>query len=132
MKKKDRRITLFLQFFFLLAGIYIIALQGVAMYNEFLSNSIFEVYNARVPAFSIFARFFAGLASLIACWTLWARISWSAGWCMFTLGLLLYHNIYALGATIHSRPAEAIPMIIIILVVMQSFPFLMKQTRRYR
>lgn len=131
MKKKDRRVTLFLQIFFLVTGIYIIGLQGFVMYDQALAGSIFEVQNARVPAFAVFARFFAGLASLIACWTLWARASWSAGWCMFTLGLLLYHNIYALGTTIHNRPAEAIPMIVIILVVMQSFPYLIRNTRRY-
>ena len=132
MYRKDRRIKLFLEFFFLIAGIYIIANLLWKFYTGAIPPSIFDIYNTRVPAFSIFAQCFAGLASFIACWALWARAAWSAGWCMFTLGLLLYHNIYALGAIIHNRPAAAIPMVIIILVVLQSFPFLIRNTRRYR
>ena len=132
MNKKDRRIRLFLQAFFLVSGLYIIVNQMWQLYVGPLPPSIFDVYNARIPAFKIFAQSFAGLAGIIASWTLFARASWSAGWCMFTLGLLLYHNVYALGATIHSSPAAAIPMVIIILVALQSFPFLIRLTRRYR
>lgn len=132
MNNRDRRITLFLIAFFLLTGIYLIAAQGWRLYTGAIPGNLFEFSGGSFPIFDVSIQFFTGLASFIAGWTLWARAPWSAGWCMFTLGLLIYHNVHALGAAIHSRPASAIPMVIILLVVMQSFPFFLKNTRRYR
>lgn len=132
MNKKDRRITIFLEFFFVLTGLYLVIMQAWELYTGVVPGNLFEFSDGSIPAFDVFAQFFTGLASFIAYWTLWARATWSAGWCMFTLGLLIYHNVHALGPAIHNRPASAIPMIIILLVVMQSFPFLIRNTRRYR
>lgn len=131
MNNRDRRITLFLIFFFLLTGIYLIAEQGWRMYAGLIPAQLFKFSGGSIPIFDVAIQFFTGVASFIACWTLWARATWSAGWCMFTLGLLIYHNVQALGPAIHNRPAAAIPMVIILLVVMQSFPFFLRNTRRF-
>lgn len=131
MNNRDRRITIFLIFFFLLTGIYLIVEQGWRLGNGSVPVSLFEFSGGTIPIFDVSIQFFAGIASFIASWTLWSRASWGAGWCMFTVGLLIYHNVQALGPAIHNRPASAIPMVIILLVVMQSFPFFLRNTRRY-
>lgn len=131
MNNRDRRIKLVLIFFFLLTGIYLIAEQGWRIYTGAIPARLFEYNAGTIPIFSVSIQFLTGIASFIAGWTMWARATWSAGWCMFTLGLLIYHNVQALGPAIHNRPASAIPMVIILLVVMQSFPFFLRGTRRF-
>ncbi|MDZ7716350.1 MAG: hypothetical protein U5J95_09080 [Balneolaceae bacterium] len=84
-----------------------------------------------IPVFGLVAHLFAGLPCIIASWALWARVPWSAGWGMFTMGLILYGNLSSMGEAIFDNPARAIPMVIIVLVVMQSFPFMIKDIQRY-
>lgn len=131
MKKKDRRIRLFLEIFFLAVGIYIIGIKAWGFYAEVVPGRLFEFYEGSIPVFGLVAHVFAGLSCFIASWSLWARVPWSAGWGMFTMGLILYGNISSMGTAIFEHPARAIPMVIIVLVVMQSFPFMMKDTQRY-
>lgn len=130
MNKKDRRIRLFLELFFLAAGIYIIGFKVWNLYIGITPDNFFQFQDETIPVFDLLAKFIAGLASIIASWSLWVRSPWSAGWCMFTLGLLLYGNLLSMGHAIYQHPARAIPMVIIVLVVLQSFPFLIRQTQR--
>lgn len=131
MNKKNRRIRLFLQIFFLITGMYILGMKAWEISTGEVPGNFFSFHNGTVPVFNLLAHLFAGLASFIASWSLWSRVTWGPGWCMFTLGLLLYGNIDSMGPAIYNQPAQAIPMIIIVLVVMQSFPFLIKSTQRY-
>lgn len=131
MNKKDRRITLFLELFFLGTGIYILGVKVWDIYAGITPSNLFGLQNETVPIFDLLPQLLAGLASLVSSWALWVRASWAPGWGVFTLGLLLYGNIISLGPAIYEHPAQAIPMIIIVLVVMQSFPFLIRQTQRY-
>lgn len=131
MKKKDRRIRLFLEIFFLSAAIYIIGIKVWGLYSGVIPGQLFDFYEGTIPVFDLVAHLFTGVASLVASWALWARTPWSAGWGIFTMGMLLYGNITSMGVAIFEHPARAIPMVIIVLVVMQSFPFMMKNTQRY-
>ncbi len=121
----------FLKLFFLLAGVYLLGFKSWNLYTGEVLSSLFELQNETVPVFDLLPRFFAGIAALVSSWALWARVSWGPGWAMFTLGLLLYGNIISLGPAIYQHPARAIPMIVIVLVVLQSFPFLIRRTHRF-
>lgn len=131
MKRKDRRVRLFLELFFIMAGFYVLLGQGLEIFNSAYPGNLFEAYQGTIPVFNVAVYLFAGLSCFISAWALWSRISWAAGWSMFTFGMLLYGNIQSIGTTIIQAPAQTIPMILIILVVMQSFPFLIRETRRY-
>jgi len=120
-----------LEIFFLAAALYIFGIQLRDIYPGMETTYFFDAQKGSVPAFSVTAHLFTGLASLIASWALWLRTSWSAGWSMFTMGLLLYSNLNSLGTIVYEHPARAVPVIIMILVVLQSFPFMLKNTQRY-
>lgn len=131
MTNKDRRIQLFLQIFYLLVGIYTIINNFGAMYSDRFPEDIFDFYNGNIPVFSIAAGFLTGLAALLSSFTLWTRVSWAFGFCLFTSGLLLCYNLLEMGNAIFRNPYEAVPMVVILVIVLQSFPFLLKQTDRY-
>lgn len=131
MKRKDRRIRFFLGLFFLASGIYIFAFKAWGLYTGIAPGNFFDFQGETIPVFNLLAQLFTGLACLIASWALWARADWGAGWGLFTSGLLLYGNIISLGPAIYQHPARAIPMVVIVLVVMQSFSYLIKNTKRY-
>lgn len=131
MKRKDRRARLFLELFFLATGLYVLLIKGWAVFVTAYPATMFEMQQGTIPVFPLAAHLFTGLACFISSWSLWNRASWGAGWCMFTFGLLLYSNLLAIGSNITNAPAQTIPMIVIVLIVMQSFPFLVKETGRY-
>ncbi len=131
MNKKDRRIRLFLEFFFLLAAAYTLVFKAWGLYLTVMAGELFDFQGGTIPVFDLLTQIFSGLAALIASWALWLRASWAAGWGLFTMGLLLYGNVESMGPAIYSHPAKAIPMVVIVLVVMQSFPFLIRNTHRH-
>lgn len=130
MTNKDRRIQLILQFFYLLVGIYTIINNFGALSTRYPDN-IFDFHNGTIPVFSFATGLIIGVASLISSFTLWTRVKWAYGFSIFTSGLLLSYNLLEMGGAIARNPYETIPMIIILVVVLQSFPFLLKQTDRY-
>lgn len=131
MKRKERRVRLLLELFFIAAGLYVILIKAWGFFEGFDPNALFESRQGSIPVFNLAAHLFTGLACFIASWALWSRASWGAGWCMFTFGMLLYGNLHSIGLVISETPAQTIPMILIVLVVMQSFPFLIRETGRY-
>jgi len=131
MKRKDRRARLFLELFFLATGLYVLLIKGWTVFESAYPGTMFEMQQGMIPVFPLAAYLFTGLACFISSWALWTRAPWGAGWSMFTFGLLLYDNLQSIGANITNDPAQTIPMIIIVLIVMQSFPFLIKETSRY-
>ncbi|MEX2362636.1 MAG: hypothetical protein WD597_03390, partial [Balneolaceae bacterium] len=128
---KDRRIQLFLQIFYLLVGIYTIINSFGAMYSNRYPGDIFEVHNNNIPAFSLATGFITGFTALISSFTLWTRVNWAFGFATFTSGLLFSYNLTEIGGAIYRNPYESVPMVIILVVVLQSFPFLLKQTDRH-
>lgn len=131
MKKKDRRVRLFLELFFLAAGLYVLLFKAWDVFTSAYPGNMFESQNGIIPVFMLAAHVFTGLACFISGWALWSRVTWDAGWSIFTFGLLLYGNLHSIGANISDSPAKTIPMIIIVLIVLQSFPFLMRESGRY-
>lgn len=131
MKRKDRRVRLFLEFFFLAAGLYVILVKGWGTFLNYYPGNLFVMQQGSIPVFPLISHLFTGLSCLVSAAVLWSRASWGAGWCLFTFGLLLYGNLQSIGSHITEAPAQTIPMIVIVLVVMQSFPYLIKETGRF-
>ncbi|MEX0720124.1 MAG: hypothetical protein WD059_05615 [Balneolaceae bacterium] len=131
MTNKDRRIQLFLQIFYLLVGIYTIINTFGALYSSRYPDDIFDFYNSDIPVFSLAAGFITGFAALLSSFTLWTKVNWAFGFAIFTSGLLLCYNLLEMGNAIFRNPYEAVPMVIILVIVLQSFPFLLKQTDRH-
>ncbi len=131
MKRKDRQIQLFLQIFLVLTGAYLIGINLWNLNSDLWSEGIFEFYNGEVPVFKITAGFIAGFLSLIASWALWIRAHWAYGFTLIVSGLLFGFNLIGLGEAIHINPYHAIPMVFILIVILQSVPFLLRRTTRY-
>ncbi|MBO6523106.1 MAG: hypothetical protein JJ971_04710 [Balneolaceae bacterium] len=131
MKRKDRQIQLFLQIFLLLSGIYLIGLNLWNLNSGMWNEGIFEFYNGEVPVFKLTAGFITGFLSLISFWALWIRAHWGHGFTLFVSGLLFAYNLIGLGEAIFVNPYHAIPMVFILIITLQSFPFLIRRTTRY-
>lgn len=131
MNRKDRQIQLFLQVFFALTGIYIIGVTIWRLTLGIWDLGVFEFYNGELPIFKVSAGFITGITSLIASSLLWMRVSLAHGFAIFCSGLLFSYNLIELGEIIYSNPYHAIPMVFILIVVLQSFPFLIRRTNRH-
>lgn len=130
MNKRDRQIQLFLQIFLIGTGIYLISLNIWKLNSGTWEEGIFEFYNKEVPVFKLGAGLITGILSLIASWALWIRASWAYGFTLLGAGFIFSYNLISLGETIYETPYHAIPMVIIVIVMLQSFPFLMRRTSR--
>ncbi|MEQ9264507.1 MAG: hypothetical protein RLN81_04760 [Balneolaceae bacterium] len=131
MNTKDRQIQLFLQIFLALTGIYIITVNVWRLNLEIWDQGIFEFYNGEIPVFKVSAGFITGTTSLIASALLWMRVSLAHAFAILCSGLLFSYNLVELGEVISSNPYHAIPMVFILIVVLQSFPFLIRRTSRH-
>ncbi|MEQ9309038.1 MAG: hypothetical protein RLN90_06250 [Balneolaceae bacterium] len=130
MNKRDRQIQIFLQFFLIFTGFYLIGLNIWKVNSEIWSNGIFEFYNQEVPVFKLAAGLITGVLSLIASWALWIRANWAYSFALLGAGFIFSYNLISLGETIYETPYHAIPMVIILIVMLQSFPFFMRKTSR--
>lgn len=131
MTSKDRKIQLLLQIFLFLTGAYVIGLNVWKLSSGHWDQGIFEFYNQEIPVFKVAAGVITGFISLISAWVLWMRVSWSYGFAMLAAGLLFGYNLLTLGEVIYSNPYHAIPMVLILVVMLQSIPFLIRRTSRY-
>lgn len=131
MNKKDRQIQFFLQLFLLITGVYLITFNSWKLGSGTWENGIFEFYNEEIPVFKLTASFITGTMTLIASWVLWVRASWAYGFTLLVAGLLFSLNLIELGEIIYSDPYQAIPMVIILIVMLQSTPFLIRRAQRH-
>jgi uncharacterized membrane protein (DUF2068 family) len=130
MTVKDRRIHLFLQLFFLLIGLYqFIRLIGSLQSGQF-SGNLFEFQSNNLPALSIATSLVVGFTSLVSSFSLWTRAAWTYGFSLFTSGVLFSYHLMNLGTAILDNSYEIIPIIIVLIVVLQSFPFLLRRSYR--
>lgn len=130
MNIKDRRIHLFLQIFFLLVGLYqLVRLIGSLQSGQF-SGNLFEFQAGNLPALSIAASLVVGFTSLISSFSMWTRAAWTYGFTLFTSGILLSYHLINLGPAILDNSYEIIPIVIVLIVVLQSFPFLLRRSYR--
>ncbi len=130
MNKRDRQIQLFLQLFLAFTGVYLVGLNIWKLNSGIWESGIFEFYNQEIPVFKLGAGLITGMVSLIASWALWLRASWAHSFALLSAGFIFSYNLISLGETIYATPYHAIPMVIIVIVMLQSFPFLMRRTSR--
>lgn len=130
MTVKDRRVHLFLQLFFLLIGAYqIVKLIGVVQLNNYTAG-LFEFQNNELPFLTLSAALITGITSLVSSFTLWTRTAWAYGFTLFTSGVVFIHHLMSLGKAIHQNSYEIIPIVIVLIVILQSFPFLLRRSYR--
>lgn len=130
MTLKHRRIHFFLQLFFLVTGLY----EGfhaaqLSLQPEFVNN-LFVLQDAQLPVIILSIHVLAMLLCFISCIALWSRAVWSYGVSLFTSGILFALNLFSLSAAIKENSFHIIPIIFILLVLMQSFSFLLRRSYR--
>lgn len=130
MNKRDRQIQFFLQLFLLLTGLYFIGYNFWKLSFGFWEHGLFEFSQERLPVFSLSAGILSGLMSITGAIALWIRTGWAYGFCLFTSGMLFSYTLLELADVVFFSPAHAIPMVLILFVVMQTFPFLIRKTHR--
>lgn len=130
MTVKDRRIHLLLQIFFLFVGLYqIIQLINSLQSGQF-SENLFEFQNNDLPALSMGASVIVIITSLVSSFSLWTRTAWAYGFSLFTSGILFSYSLINLGPAIRQNSYEIIPIILVLIVILQSFPFLLRRSYR--
>ena len=130
MTLKDRRIHFFLQLFFLFTGLYqFVQLAGAFQSGPF-SENLFEFHQNNLPALNLAAGVIVATASLVSSFSLWSRASWAYGCTLFTTGLLFSYLLIKLSAAIYQNSYEIIPIVLILIVLLQSFPYLLRRSYR--
>ncbi|MDZ7806209.1 MAG: hypothetical protein U5K71_03740 [Gracilimonas sp.] len=130
MTLKHRRIHLFLQIFFLLTGLYE-GLHSIQLIMQpDLANNLFIPQNAQLPIITLAIHLLAMILSIFSGIALWSRAVWAYGVSLFTSGILFALNLFNLSAAIEENSFHIIPIIFILLVLMQSFPFLLRRAYR--
>ncbi|MCH2450165.1 MAG: hypothetical protein MK198_08460 [Gracilimonas sp.] len=130
MNVKDRRVHLFLQIFFSLVGVYqIVKLIGAMQVNNYTAG-LFEFQNSELPFLVLSASLITGIASLISSFALLTRTAWAYGFSLFTSGVLFIYHLMSLGKAINQNSYEIIPIVIVLIVILQSFPFLLRRSYR--
>lgn len=129
MNKKDRNITIFLFIFLIVVGLYmsigsVIALTGTD------SELLFEFANQDMPIFTYIAQLGVGLVAVFAGIAMWLRLTWAPTLALFSSGLLIAHTLNNMGKAIYDNPIQAIIMVVILIIMFQSFPFLMRSSSR--
>lgn len=130
MNKKDRQLHVFLQLFLLITGGYLVGYNIWKLSVGVWPEGIFEFHNRALPVFELSAGLITALMSLIAAILLWMRANWSYAFCLITSGLLVSYTLTELGGVIYTNPYHAIPMVLVLFVVMQTLPFLMRRSTR--
>jgi len=130
MNKKDQRIQIFLQLFLLFAGGYIAGFNIWKLASGYWSLGIFEFHLQELPVFRLIAGLIVGFTGIFASLFLWMRTSWAYSFCLLIVGLLFTYSLFELGSVVFGMPYHAIPMALILFVVMQMIPFLIRRTHR--
>lgn len=130
MNVKDRRILLFLQFFYLIIGLYELVQTGSRLLGDNGIQDLFEFQQQTLPFISVTTALVAGSVSLISFFSIWLRASWMYGFSLFTSGILLAYYLQELNEAIYQNSYEIIPIVLVVIVVLQSFPFLLRRSYR--
>jgi uncharacterized membrane protein len=130
MTLKHRRIHLLLQLFFLLTGLYEGLHAAELIMQPDLVNNLFIAQNTRLPIITLVIHIMAMLLSIFSGIALWSRAIWAYGVSLFASGLLFTVNLFSLSAAIQENSFHIIPVVLILLVLMQSFPFLLRRSYR--
>ncbi len=129
MNKKDRNITNFLFFFLVTVGLYM-SVSAIIILITTESDQLFEFVNEDIPVFKHIAQLVVGLVSLLSGFAMWMRTSWASSLALFNSGLLIAFNLNNMGQAIYANPTRAIIMAVILIIMFQSFSFLMRSSTR--
>ncbi|HCT55111.1 MAG TPA: hypothetical protein DF712_21905 [Balneola sp.] len=129
MNRKDRNIHFFLFLFFIAVGLYMSVSAGWELISTD-QEELFDFENKDIPIFMYISQLLIGLVSLFSGFVMWMRIHWAFSFSLFTSGLLIAYNLNNMGRAIYENPTEAIIMVAILVIVMQSLPFLIRQNQR--
>jgi len=130
MNVKDRRIHIFLQLFFLFIGLHqIIRLVGFLQSNA-STTQLFEIQQNQLPFLILSAIVLSAITSLISAFALWTRTAWAYGFTLFSSGLLFMYHLLSLGNAIQLNSFEIIPIVIVLIILLQSFPYLLRRSYR--
>ena len=130
MNNQDQRIHFFLQLFLLVTGCYIAAFNIWKVTTGFWGSGIFEFHLQELPVFRLIAGLIVGFTGILAALFLWMRATWSFSFSLLVMGLLFTYTLFELGTVVFTMPYHAIPLSLILFVVMQTIPFLMRRTQR--
>lgn len=130
MNKQDQRVQFFLQLFLLATGCYIAGFNIWKITSNFWGSGIFEFHLEELPVFSLVAGLIVGFTGIFSALFLWMRATWAYSFSLLVTGLLFIYTLFELGTVVFSMPYHAIPLSIILFVVMQTIPFLMRRTQR--
>ncbi len=130
MNKKDRNITNFLVFFLVTVGLYM-SIGAIITLVKTESGQLFEFVNEDIPVFKHITQLVIGIISILSGFAMWMRVSWASSMAIFNSGLLIAFNLNNLGQAIYANPAHAIIMALILIIIFQSFSFLMRSANRY-
>lgn len=130
MNVKDRRVHLFLQIFFLLVGIFqMVRITGGIQVNN-PTAGLFEFHNNELPFIVLSASLISGFTAIISSFALWTRTAWCYGFTLFTSGVVFMYHLMSLGKAIHQNSYEIIPIVIVLIIILQSFPYLLRRSYR--
>ncbi len=129
MTKKDRSINNFLSIVFVVVGLYMSVGSLQTLFSTDI-DTLFRFSDQDIPAFHYLVKLGGGLISLMTGLAMWLRVSWSPGFAMFASGLLVSHHLGNLGRLIYANPVEAVATSIILIILLQSFPYLIRRTFR--
>tara|TARA_R110002124_G_C8970812_1_gene515064 strand:+ start:5197 stop:5523 length:327 start_codon:yes stop_codon:yes gene_type:complete len=93
-------------------------------------QELFNFDDKDIPIFTYISQLLIGLVSIFSGLVMWMRVHWAFSFSLFTSGLLIAYNLNNLGRAMYDNPTEAIIMAIILIVVLQSLPFSIRQNQR--
>ena len=129
MNRKDRNIHLFLFLFLIATGLYMSFSAGWDLISAD-QEDLFNFDNQDIPIFTYITQLVIGLISVFSGFVMWMRVHWAFSFSIFTSGLLIAYNLNNLGRAMYENPTEAIIMSVILIVVLQSLPFSIRQNQR--
>ncbi len=129
MNRKDRNIHHFLLAFLIVVGGYMAVSSGLdlAAANQ---KDLFSIDNQDIPVFMYISQLLIGFVSLFSGFMLWLRTPRAFSFSLFNAGLLMAFHLNNLGRAIYENPTEAIFMAVILIITLQSLPFLIRQNQR--
>lgn len=114
----------------LLAGGYFLGFNIWKLISGFWENGLFEFQLQEMPIFVVSAGLITGILSFVTSIMLWMRTNLAYGFTLFTGGLMLGYSLMELADVVYESPMHAIPLVLVLFVVMQTFPFLLRRTQR--
>lgn len=128
MTVKDRRIHLLLQIFFVLIGLYQFIKLTVSLQSGQFSSNLLEFQQGNLPAIDLTAAVIAGVCALISSISLWQRTPWAYGFTLFSSGLIFTFHLMMLEDALQHNSYEVIPIFLVLIFILQSFPYLIRRS----